>query len=212
MDPLEAVWSTQEQHAARAVQRFAVEELLRGLRRRQRLRTVALIYVLLAGLGTLGLAGYVAATRLAGDWVSLAVLSLLLIPLFVLLSSRVRAYTEEWREARRLEASVAAATRASLAAVDAELRAARYLQRAQLFTVAVLPLALWREHALGLASSSHLLSQALLFGVMLALAAGVLRYRAVRILQPRRERLRSLLEALKDPIGEGSSAGRASQG
>ncbi|WP_224250081.1 hypothetical protein [Hyalangium gracile] len=202
MDPLEAVWSTQEQHAARAVQRFAVEELLQGLRRRQRLRSFALVYVLLAGMSTLVLAGYVAATRLAGDWVSLAVLTLLLVPLFVLVSSRVRAYTEERREARRLEDSVATATRASLAAVDSELRAARYLQRAQLFTAAVLPLALWREHALGLASPSHLLSQALLFGVMLALAAGVLHYRAVRILQPRRERLHSLLESLENPLRE----------
>ncbi len=198
MDSVEAVWSTQQKQAALAVQGFAVDELIRGLRRRQRLRVVALVYVLLAGLGTVGLAVHVAATRLAGDLVSLAAFMPLLVPLLVLIASRVRAYTREWREARRLVASVAAATRASLAAVDSELRAARYLLLAQLFTAAVLPLALWREHALGLARPSHLLSQALLFAGMLALAAGVLRYRTVRVLRPRRERLRSLLEAVEN--------------
>jgi hypothetical protein len=198
MDPVDAVWSTQEKQAALAVQRFAVDELIRGLRRRQRLRVVALVYVLLAGLGTVGLAGHVAVTRLAGDWVSLAAFMPLLVPLLVLIASRVRAYTQEWREARRLVASVAAATRASLAAVDSELRAARYLLLAQVFTAAVLPLALWREHALGLVSPSQLLTQALLFAGMLALAAGVLRYRTVRVLRPRRERLRSLLEAVEN--------------
>ncbi len=201
MDPVEAVWSTQEKHAAQAVQRFAVDELIQGLRRRQRLRVVALVYVLLAGLGTVGLVVHVAATRLAGDVVSLMAFTPLLVPLLVLISWRVWTYTEEWREARRLEASVAAATRASLAAVDSELRAARYLLLAQLFTAAVLPLALWREHALGVARPSHLLTQALLFGGMLALAAGVLRYRTVRVLRPRRERLRLLLEAVENPSG-----------
>ena len=199
MDPVEAVWSTQEKHAALAVQRFAVDELVQGLRRRQRLRVVALVYVLLAGLGTVSFTGYVAVTRLSGDLVSLAAFMPLLVPLLVLITWRVWTYTEEWREARRLEASVAAATRASLAAVDSELRAARLLLFAQLFTAAALPLALWREHALGLVSPSHLLTQALLFGGMLALAAGVLRYRTVRVLRPRRERLRSLLEAVESP-------------
>ncbi len=199
MDSVEAVWSTQEKHAALAVQRFAVDELIQGLRRRQRLRVVAVVYLLLAGLGTVGLAGHVAVTRLAGDVVSLAAFTPLLMPLLVLISWRVWTYTEQWREARRLEASVAAATRASLAAVDSELRAARYLLFAQLFTAAVLPLALWREHALGLVRPAHLVTQALLFSGMLALAAGVLRYRTVRVLRPRRERLRALLEAVDNP-------------
>jgi hypothetical protein len=94
---------------------------------------------------------------------------------------------------------VAAATRASLKAVDSELQAARHLLLAQLFTAAALPLALWREHALGLVSPSPLLAQALLFAGMLALAAGVLRYRTLRVLRPRRERLRSLLAEMEEP-------------
>ncbi len=61
-----------------------------------------------------------------------------------------------------------------------------------------------------LSRSAHLDSQgsrepalsahALLFSSMLALAAGVLRYRTVRVLRPPRKRLRSLLEAAEREV------------